>query len=933
MCFPAFLCGVVVFGLLAGAEEQRSSGLLKPGFGVAFSPVGYVQPALDHRYLVLDIAMPQYTPFQFDESMAIVCDDVKFNDNSRSLCTDYQEMVNNFVETATENDKIIQVEIDRIIQILPSELTGQANDDSFGSKLGSRNKRAIPLLIPIAFGIASGIANIINTVDMRRKMGLLTKTMSVLAENDYLLSSEILELNGEIATVAQITSDEFDNVYVKLNRTNNNIVSLARKVKVNMDTVIAAFQTQRYVLTSALRAMTMYSNYVVRNMNAVSKHYNALQWYLHSYKEGVLELMQGKLPSSLVTPHDLSSILTRTAQSLYHTNPSYELVFKSVAHYYRKTDIMYASKDGHIFVTVPLLLKKVNQKPMELFRIEQCYVPYIVQNGTNSKATSHTKVVIEADFIAIGDHNFAEISHAQLDSCTNYNGLFLCGKHILQIHESSPTCSSAIFWDMPPSDVNDHCEFRYIHEIRPSPCILEADDLVLLTNMGSQWSFRCSHDNVPQRVIGSNFAVIHRDNFCSCALVGQNYFIPQRMKDCTNRPDKVTLLFPINAAVASVFHKDISNAALLHDLSKLYPIPPNLNIPPLNITMTEIDPDVLIDNDLTQSIDLKRIAKVMHSKQQVYLDRQQKNRLNQHIGNWFSGFETISLGITFLLALLGAFAAFVALYNCVKGHRIMALFGALATQPHNADAFRPDTNEADVHYGTILKERLFQVCLVLLLFGLYRLSRHLYNRWSVIKILIPNTVAVHKGAISHIHLEIGTPLAGICKLYICSIYTTILNLELVGTMTISGMTLVLSRCRTHGVLHFLWSQATFKIMNNNLTVALPELAYVAIWSFRKLNRILKEKHMVRVLLTYDGLTYVLTQYYILTSTDHTLPHDESPDMQAELTVEISRPMPSNDPAIPDVRHICDATQLTADMARAMYPSLSHLQTATTPTAP
>ena len=71
MQIPAFLCGVVALGLLASAEIRTSPGLLKPGFGVVFTPVGYVQPALDHRFLILDIEVPHYTPIIFDDNLDI----------------------------------------------------------------------------------------------------------------------------------------------------------------------------------------------------------------------------------------------------------------------------------------------------------------------------------------------------------------------------------------------------------------------------------------------------------------------------------------------------------------------------------------------------------------------------------------------------------------------------------------------------------------------------------------------------------------------------------------------------------------------------------------------------------------------------------------------------------------------------------------------
>ena len=857
---------VCVIALAVCRTKYASADLLKPSFGVAYTSIGYVQPALDHRFIVLDIELPSYTPIDFANELVINCEDTDHVVLDNPMCNDFKWLMKSHVEASIESDELISLEIQQILDLLPKP---QKEDPTMGSGRPGQKRRhkrliplLIPLLIPIAFGVASGILNIANTIDMRRKIGILKDTVTVLEENQYQLNENFLRLHGDVADIVQITNDEFDNVYLKLNRTNHNVKLLVTHMQNNMHVMMKTLQRTEHVMRDALNRLTSYTMATAAFMDATNKHYASMRWYLHSYKDGLVHLMQGELPPALITPHKLKEVLDKTAQILYHTNPSYELVFDSVAHYYRKTDIMYTVKENHLLVVVPLLLKKVNQKPMELFRIEQCYVPYIVQNVTGDTATSYTKVKIDTDFIAIGDHNFAEMSHAQLDSCTNYNDLYLCEKHILQIHESSLTCSSAIFWDALPEDINKHCEFLYIHKIRPSPCILEAEELVLLTNMGNQWSFRCTNDNLPQRVVGSNFAVIHRDNFCSCALVGKDYFIPQRMKDCTDRPDKVELLFPINAAVATVFYKDIHNKGLLRDMSALYKTPQNLNIPELNLTLSEIDPEVLIDNDLTQSIDLKRIAKAIRARHKVYLDRQGKNLHNQDMKNWFSGMETLSMSVTFTLALIGTCAAFVAIYNCVKGHRVMAIFGALTAKPTIANALSFPDECVSVPYLAIIRERCFQILIVVILFAIFCLIKHLYKRWSVIKILIPETVAIHKGAMTHLHLEFGNPMAGLIKLYLCTMYTTVLNMKMIGSLEIHDVRLQLAKYRTHGILELVWPTTTFRILHDSVEVKLPDVAYVSIWSYRRLKAILAEHHMERVLLTYDGLTYVLAKEQI-----------------------------------------------------------------------
>ena len=483
--------------------------------------------------------------------------------------------------------------------------------------------------------------------------------------------------------------------------------------------------------------------------------------------------------------------------------------------------------------------------------------PIYSSEWTSDAPNSYTRVKIDTEFIAVGGHNFAEMSYAQLASCTNYNELYLCEKHILQVHESSLTCSSAIFWGASPEDVNKHCDFEYRHLIQLSPCILEADNHVLLTNLGKEWSFRCTDDNLPQRVVGSNFAVIHRNNFCSCALVGQNYFIPQRMEDCEKRPDHVELMYPINAAVATVFYQEIDNEALLKDLSKLYTTPQNLNIPKLNLTMPPHDPEVLINNDLTQIIDLKQIARAIRSKQEIFLNKQDKNKHQQRFENWFDSVETVSMSITFLLALTGTFACFLGIYNCIKGHKVMALFGALTAQTGGANALEIGANCAGTRYYDIIREGTFQITLVIMIFCLYHLNRYFYKRWSIIKILVPNAVNQQKGSMTHIHLEIGNPNRGSTKIYLCSFHARIMSLKMKGIITGDEMKMTMAKFWTHGILDLGETLKYFKLSQDGLDIKLPTIAYVAVWSSRKLGSVLREQYQTRLLMTYDGMTYIL----------------------------------------------------------------------------
>ena len=908
-----------------------STDLLRAGFGVSYTSIGYVQPALDHRYLVLDIELPHYVRSRL-HNLTMNCDYLDGSAATKVICDDFRTMIDRYTRFNEIKDGEIQLEIQRILDLMPTDKYTDTMTDQT-DKAPTKQKRAF--FIPMAFGIASGIMNIVNTVNMRRKIGILKESVEILEQNQFKLHDNFVQLHGEFANIVQLTAENFEVMHNAINNTNARLTRLTANMRQDLLSILNAMQNREQAVDYTFQVLTRYLKLTLQYISQTDKHYNNMQWYLQGYRDGMIQLMQGKMPPSLVPPHKLKEILLQATKALYAVNPNYELVFSSVAHYYRKTDVLYTYKNGHFLVTVPLLLKKVNQRPMELYRIEQCFVPYTVQNGTGDDANSYTKVKIDTEFIAVGGHNFAEMSYAQLAACTEYNDLYLCQRHILQVHESSLTCASAIFFGTNPVDVNKHCEFEYRHLIKPAPCTLEADEYVLLTNLGREWSFRCTDDNLPQRIVGSNFAVIHKDNFCLCALVGKDYFIPQRLEDCENRPDQIELLFPINAAVATVFYKEIGNEALLKDLSKLYASPQNLNIPKLNLTLSDHDPEVLVENDLTQIIDLKKLAKAINSKGKVYLNKQDKNKHHQKFQNWFDSAETVSLSITFVLACAGMLACLLGIYNCIRGHKIMALFGALTTKIGGAEALEFSADCVGTQYSDTIVDRIIQVIIVVTIICLYHLLKYFYQNSTITRIIMPSSVAGQRGDITHVQLEIGNSQTGTIRTYLCSIHAPIMGLELCGYLRKGEISLEIATFWTHGIMELGRTLAGFKIKHEGHTVILPTMAYVPVWSYKTMKTILDEPNTVQLLLTYKGLTYVLPGSSIDKGRMHTdiWCSDQTNERQTNLrlidttdpinpTVNIED-MEINDNVIISVPNV--QVHNTAEIIPPMYPTRTRLQ--------
>ena len=856
MCEEINMAGVLLILTFVGLTQADLSEprTLKAEYGVNFRHIGRIQPALDRRYLTFDIQLPNYRSAFNDLNFQLNCHpNVSTVNNKHNAykaleknCEEFQWLLDNHRLDVIMKDGAILDEIDKIKQVLP--LKELSNND--------RQKRGLPMAF--MFGIASGVASIINTVTMRRKISMLENSVKILEKNNFRLEGEFLDMHKDMISIAQITSQKFDMMGKAINATNKALIKHTDSIRKEMYKSMSNLQNHILkVLVDLAEIQASLTAKAIQYTKLIDTHYTKMNWYLEAYRSGVVDLMQGKIPTSLIPPDLLQRFLDKAKADIYRDNPNYELVFPSVAHYYRKMDIVYTVKKNHLVVVIPLLLKKVNQDPLELYKIENCFVPFQINNGTQDKAGSYTKVKIPTDYLAVNGPNFVEITQSQLEMCTDYNDLYLCEEYLLQIDQNSHTCSSALFWDAPAKVIIKYCEFTYKFEIRPPPCILESEDKILLTNLGTKWTFRCEDENVPKRILGSNFAVVDRELFCGCALIGQTFFIPQRLENCKDKPEHLKLLFPVNAAVAALFGQQFDNDMLKVNFSALHLTPQDMNIPTLDVSLFPKDDDVLISQDLSQDIDLKRIIQALTDKRKVYLDRPEKTRQNNKIENWFKDLDNVALSVMFVLSIVGTLAALIGIVNCVRTNKAMALFGSLMAMPSRTRAWNLFEEEKQVEYLNMFYDNLFQVVLFLGFYLCYRMMVKIYSQWSLIKILAPNTIATNQGTISHIHLEFGVPTEKPCKIYLCSIYTSIMDLTIIGVVRFEELRLKAARCKTHAVLKLEWAKALFCLKCNGEMVRLPSMAYVSIYTYLAMKRIMHDNYTLRILITYDGLTYVL----------------------------------------------------------------------------
>ena len=851
---------IVIFAMVAIMDIVEGDSTLKPGFGVHFKSVGQVQTVIFRKYLALDILLPSYVSIRDLVDQPIDCAPEKFHFSTSSIseikayrpameiCYRLKATVQDLVKLVEEHERAIDTRIDSINSIIRNNV----NTERIGNV---RHKRGIAAI----FSVVTGIASFFSNYAQNRQLKGMQRTVDYLVNNDFKVKNRLNEISSDLALIANGTAKEFSKVRQDINSVARQLEQVAHNVTNHLDVIygwLKRLQDNVQILNQ-LSETVIYAHNVSISIAEISRkltmHFEEERDYLRQYETGLIDLLNGKLPATLVNPETLVHIISELKEQTLRTEPNYVVMFDRLNQYFRKTDIQYSVVENHIILSMPVYLVKANQKPLTLYQIESCYVPYTNDINNHPNKESYTKVNFDHTYIAVEGENFIELNPAQLQNCQRIDLLYLCEDPLVQLSQRALTCSSAIFFNHKPDIVNKHCDFRYIHQVEPPPCVLESDNQILLSNIGEHWSFRCDSENVPKRMTGSNYAVINRKSLCKCALTGDKFYIPERLSYCDDKSYEVKIRYPINAISATVFHHRILDRKVLQNLSQLYPTPRVLGLPLIEFEKPETDLSIAVSRDYSKEIDMHHLAKLLDNKEPLHWDAQEKAQHSMRINNWFKTVDTIAIGVTFILSILGLIALVISTYNCMKSHRIASLFGILMSKLQTAESLNPEECENNQITYTII-DKLVQLLIFVLLWLIYRLIKRILFNWSMIKITHPSIIRSDDRPYSHFTMEIFSPIFGVSRLYLASAKVTIADISWISEPRIKSMKIAIERSRIVNNLKIEWGREDL-ITCKGIPFQLPLVASVPYFKVNRVSKILAEEHNLRILVTCQGLTY------------------------------------------------------------------------------
>ena len=225
--------------------------------------------------------------------------------------------------------------------------------------------------------------------------------------------------------------------------------------------------------------------------------------------------------------------------------------------------------------------------------------------------------------------------------------------HLLKKH-TEHTCMSAIYYDQ-GSDVKvKQCKTIVAFNTIPESKILDASDLLILSNLQKPWTIACKDVSRVFEIEYSTYCILNRLELCECSLTTGNYLLSYTNINCGNAPGArdgyFTTYYSFNKIVLDVITEKFNiqvgentktQAALLHDDI------PGYDLPTIDFVQTakDINEDVSIleednsqiyahfDHVLVHMIDNQEAA-IFKSKQDFNKNKEKISQYIKYTENW-----------------------------------------------------------------------------------------------------------------------------------------------------------------------------------------------------------------------------------------------------------------------------------------------------------
>ena len=531
-------------------------------------------------------------------------DDTPTNDNElhQIICNTFKIDYFQEMDTIVKLQNRLEHKINyTLLALLPNRLNIMKQGPATSGE-NVRNKRAIPTLaiIQAIAAIKGMMIKGINALVDAKRASSFNNAIKLVNENVQITHDRLITLENRTAMMAKAIIPVLKDFKQQINNTNDRLIRQYRMMTRAHERYNRLFRQTHKTFQIHHLALLMFKDYImilVGTLQRIHRQYVRYKSALDDTLIGIENLNSGYLMHCILDPKILAKYLEAVEDDLEETAPEFEPVFTNVYQYYGNSLISFINTIDDLLLQLPILIKLKVQVPMSLFSIETAPVPLDAETYLGEKR-EYTQIIPETELIALTENNYIPLMQAQISLCAKIGYMYYCEcAHLLKKHMEH-TCMSAIYYDQGSDVKAKQCKTIITFDTIPESKILDAGDLLILSNLQKPWTTVCKDISRVFEIEYSTYRILNRSELCECSLIADNYLLSYTNINCGNAPEArdgyFTTYYSFNKIVLDVITEkfDIqvdentkTQATLLHNDI------PGYDLPTIDFVQTTTDND------------------------------------------------------------------------------------------------------------------------------------------------------------------------------------------------------------------------------------------------------------------------------------------------------------------------------------------------------
>ena len=312
--------------------------------------------------------------------------------------------------------------------------------------------------------------------------------------NVQLTHQRLRTLENRTSMMAKAIMPALDNLKSRIANTKQKLTSQYRMMQMAHHRYNLLFRWMHEMLMIHQFALLLFKNYLtiqVGTSQRIYRQYNRYESALDDTLIGIESLSSGYLTHCILDPKILSRYLEAITDDMEDMAPDYKPVFTDVYQYYGNSLASFTNTIDDLIFQLPILIKLKVQVPMSLYSVDTVPIPLDAETYTGAKL-EYTQILPKTEYIALTESNYVPLMQAQISLCVKIGHMYYCEYAHLLKKRTEYTCMSAIYYDQSSQIKADKCKMIVTFDTLPESKILDAGDILILSNLQKPWTIVCS---------------------------------------------------------------------------------------------------------------------------------------------------------------------------------------------------------------------------------------------------------------------------------------------------------------------------------------------------------------------------------------------------------------------------------------------------------